>query len=495
MGEDELPAGWGAARLCDICDRITDGSHNPPKKQQSGLPMLSAVNIAGRAIHFDQYRHIQPDDFEREYKRTGVEAGDVLVTIVGTIGRTAVVPKGCQRFTLQRSVAVLKPAEVDARFLMYQIESAGPQSYLRDNAKGTAQKGIYLRSLSEMPILLAPLPEQQRIVEKIETLFAEIDKGEEALREAQKLLARYRQSVLKAAVTGELTADWRASNGPQRESGRDLLARIRKQRRATWQGRGKYKEPVEPVTEGLPGLPEGWVWTSLDCLADHHPNAIVDGPFGSKLKTSHYQKSGVRVIRLENIGDGEFRDKRSFISEVHADELERHSIFPDDLAIASLGSELPRACIIPKYVGRAVVKADCIRFSPHRECVDGKFVLTWLNSWLLRHRVGTAIRGVGRPRLNLKDIRAFPVPLPSFDEQREISERVVASEVRISQLISWTRREEKRSGALRQSILKDAFSGKLVPQDPSDEPVERLLDRIRAARSETMKPTRRKVAA
>ncbi len=90
----------------------------------------------------------------------------------------------------------------------------------------------------------------------------------ESLRQVQKLLARYRQSVLKAAVTGELTADWRARHAGNLEHGRDLLARILKARRENWQGRGKYKEPVEPDTSSLPELPEGWVWATVGQIAD-----------------------------------------------------------------------------------------------------------------------------------------------------------------------------------------------------------------------------------
>ena len=206
---DGVPDTWEITTLGAVCTKITDGSHNPPPKQSEGGPMLSAVNISGNKIVFGNHRLIAHDDFERENKRTQVAAGDVLLTIVGTIGRAAVVPSHIQQFTLQRSVAVIKPREIDGRFLMHQLESPRTATFLNSNAKGTAQKGIYLRTLAETPLLLPPLNEQRRIVEKIETLFARLDKGEEALRDVQKLLARYRQSVLKAAVTGQLTADWR----------------------------------------------------------------------------------------------------------------------------------------------------------------------------------------------------------------------------------------------------------------------------------------------
>src|SRR5690606_3199365 len=122
--------------------------------------------------------------------------------------------------------------------------------------------------------------------------------------------------------------------------------------------------------------------------------------------------------------------------------------------------------IIPESVGKAIVKADCIRFSPYLKAANAKFILTWLNSLVLRSRVETTIKGVGRPRLNLADIRSFPVPLPSKEEQDIIAGIVTEAETRITQLSGFCGLELTRSTALRQSILKDAFAGRLVPQDP-----------------------------
>src|SRR5690606_36481298 len=144
-------------------------------------------------------------------------------------------------------------------------------------------------------IPVAPLNEQRRIVEKIETLFARLDKGEEALRDVQKLLARYRQSVLKAAVTGALTADWRAENAHRLEHGRDLLARILQTRRETWQGRGKYKEPAAPDTTDLPELPDGWVWATVEQVLKA---ALSNG------RSVPDAAEGFPVLRLTALKDG-----------------------------------------------------------------------------------------------------------------------------------------------------------------------------------------------
>jgi type I restriction enzyme S subunit len=107
-----LPKNWALVPLTDIVSKIVDGSHNPPRKQNHGRPMLSARNIESNLIVFDNFRYISEEDFDRENNRTQISPGDVLLTIVGTIGRTAVVPDKMKGFTVQRSVAVLTPLGV-----------------------------------------------------------------------------------------------------------------------------------------------------------------------------------------------------------------------------------------------------------------------------------------------------------------------------------------------------------------------------------------------
>src|SRR5690606_21268924 len=208
----ELPSQWQLAKLSEICTRIVDGSHTPPKATNEGFPMLSARNIQNRGIIFDEFRYISEEDFRREHARTQITAGDVLLTIVGAIGRTAVVPPGMQPFTLQRSVAVLKSDVTDPRYLSLALESPDIQRYLEQNAKGTAQKGIYLKALSQVEIPLAPLPEQKRIADKLDELLARVDGCRARLDRVPALVKGLRQAVLAAAVSGRLTADWREEN-------------------------------------------------------------------------------------------------------------------------------------------------------------------------------------------------------------------------------------------------------------------------------------------
>lgn len=269
MSEKMLPSGWLSVPLSQVTAKLVDGSHNPPSKQEHNLPMLSARNIENGRINFNNYRYIEQSAFETENARTRVQTGDVLLTIVGAIGRAATVPEDFEPFTLQRSVAVLSAIGMIPDFLMYQLQSPKLQADLLSKAKGTAQKGIYLKILGGLEMLVPPLNEQRRIVAKIEALKDRSQQVKEALEAIPSLLAQFRQSVLAAAFRGDLTADWREKNLDV-EPASVLLERIRAERRRRWEEaeldrmkangktpkdnlwKEKYKKPASADTSNLP---------------------------------------------------------------------------------------------------------------------------------------------------------------------------------------------------------------------------------------------------
>ncbi|MEX2163176.1 MAG: restriction endonuclease subunit S [Sulfuricaulis sp.] len=263
------------------------------------------------------------------------------------------------------------------------------------------------------------------------------------------------------------------------ETGEQLLERILETRRllarnaqasSQWlaraeqaggKGKGKYREPGVPDTTDLPELPEGWVWATVDQLAAPKPNSITDGPFGSNLKTEHYQESGPRVIRLQNIKDGEFADEYAHISPAHFERLRKHEIHAGDLVIASLGDNPPRACIIPPFVGPAIVKADCIRFKSH-SALTVAYLNAALNCQPTRQRVKSVLHGIGRPRLSLDEIRAIALPIPPETEQHRIAAEVDRRLSLDREVESQVDANLLRAERLRQSILSSAFLGQLT---------------------------------
>ncbi len=199
-------------------------------------------------------------------------------------------------------------------------------------------------------------------------------------------------------------------------------------------------------------LPRGWDWVCLNDLQADEPRAITDGPFGSNLTSAHYTADGARVVRLQNIGDGVFNDAEAFISPKHFDTLKQHQVLAGDLLLASLGEDLPRACLAPPHLGPAVVKADCIRvrLSPR---ADPRWVLYALQTDNVRRWAKEHLHGVGRPRLGLTVIRAIPVPLPSLEEQQRIVEILEDHLSRLDAADDYVASARTRAVAMRASVL------------------------------------------
>ena len=355
--------------------------------------------------------------------------------------------------------------------------------------RGSAQGGITKSVLNLCEVPIAPLNEQRRIVEKIETLFARLDKGEEALRAVRTLLARYRQSVLKAAVTGQLTADWRAENAHRLEHGRDLLARILQTRRDTWQGRGKYKEPAAPDTSDLPELPEGWVWASLDSL-------ILDGPTNG-VSPKGIDQGGCLSFKLTATTSGDFVINDDTIKRVyyHPEERSKYWLRAGDVLIqrGNTIDYVGTAAIFPGP-SNSYIYPDLMMRIRLPDSLIAKWSVAWINcEFAKRHfrRLATGTAG-NMPKINGATVKTLAIPLPPKAEIERCLDLLDEAKAKALHVSNWCNSELARSAALRQSILKEAFAGRLVPQDPADEPAADLLARITGTRAAAPGKTRRK---
>lgn len=197
-----MKQGWEIKKLGEVCEKLTDGSHNPPKGiLHSNYVMLSSQNVYNDKLVLDDVRFLHEDDFLREDKRTCVREGDVLLTIVGTIGRSAVFTQNIN-VTLQRSVAVLRPhINIISRFLMYCL--IGKNTLLNEEAHGIAQKGIYLKQLAQIPIPVPPLPVQEQIVSELDLLSGIIEKKREQLKELDALAQSIFYDMFGDPITNE----------------------------------------------------------------------------------------------------------------------------------------------------------------------------------------------------------------------------------------------------------------------------------------------------
>lgn len=383
---------WKTVKLGDVCKRITDGSHNPPKGvERSDYLMLSSKNVFDGLITFDKPRYLEANDFASENKRTDIELGDVLLTIVGTIGRCAVVEDLQTPFTLQRSVAVLKPDReiLLPVYLMYALQNMS--SLLNDSARGVAQKGIYLKSLKELVILLPPLAEQQRIVAKLDAAFAGIDRAIEVAEAKEAEVEKLKASLLSDLLGGDAV-----------------------------------------------------MWNTVK-LGD----ALKTGAGGTPLKSKkeYYEGGNIKWLLSGAVCERDIHDSKTHISE---DGLANSSakIFPkDSVLVAMYGATAGQVGILRTEA--ATNQAVCGIY-PSRDYLP-EFLYYYLTNF--KETLLLEVSGVAQPNLSQIKIKNIPLPLILLAEQQRIVAKLDATFAEIDSAKQAIQRTKENHAALKAAIL------------------------------------------
>lgn len=339
---------------------------------------------------------------------------DVLLSVRAPVGTVNIANQEC---CFGRGLAAIRFENY--KYLFYFLKSI--TNKLDEQGTGTTFRAISAGVVKDTEIPLPPMEEQERIVAKIEELFSELDAGVEGLKKAQTQLKTYRQSVLKHAFEGRLTND--------------------------------------NVIDGE--LPDGWKSTNIGGLVER----ISDGPFGSNLKGADYVSEGVRVIRLENVGYLEFRDElESYVTEEKYETISRYTVGQGDIIFSSFIADEIRVCILPDHIDRAINKADCFLIRVDEKKVGRKYLTYFLSSRQNYLQLVDNIHGATRPRINTTQLKTAMVPTCSLDEQQRIVAEIESRLSVCDKMEEAIRVGLKQSEALRQSILKKAFEGRLVPQ-------------------------------
>jgi type I restriction enzyme S subunit len=379
-----------------------------------------------------------------------------------------------------------------------RTQSGRKQIELLSTGNQESMRNIGQERIRQIQIPIPPAREQTRIVEKLEELLSDLDAGVTELKGAQRKLAQYRQSLLKAAVEGALTADWRAArarSGEPQETGADLLQRILTERRARWEAKqlaryaeqgktppkgwqAKYPAPIAPDASELPVLPKGWTWASLEQLAEIQ-GGIQKQPSRAP-KSNHYP-----FLRVANVSRGQLKLDEIHEIELFEGELERLALLKGDVLIVEGNgsrSEIGRCAVWDGSIENAVHQNHLIRARPL--LVAGEFVEAWLNSFRgIEYMTNLAATTSGLYTLSVGKISKIPVPIPPQSEQQEILAILKEATDSCARQEAFVEFALKHSAAERKNILKAAFAGQLVPQDPNDETASALLERIRAERA------------
>lgn len=495
--QGSLPDGWARLAIGDVGRWIGGGTPSKANVRfwAGEIPWVSPKDMKTDLIH-DAQDHITADAVA-ESATNLVEAGSVLIVVrSGILQHTLPVAVTQREVAINQDIKAIMPREnVRADYLALALKAFEDNILHTCTKTGTTVQSLELPVFLKFQIPVPPVPEQRRLVAEVEKQFTRLEAAATALRRVRVNLKRYRAAVLKAACEGRLVATEaelpQARDREMPETGEALLSRILNERQQTVHGQEKSRAPAPPDIANLPPLPAAWTWATVEQLSDPEPNAITDGPFGSNLKTAHYTKHGPRVVRLQNIGDGAFVDASAHISNDHFLRLQKHRVVAGDVIIAGLGENLPRSCIIPESLGPAIVKADCIRLRTHPE-ISASFINAALNSEPVRRRTKNIVHGVGRPRLNLSEIKSIVLPLPPLPEQVRIMEEVDRRLSAIDELEATVASALTRARLLRLSILKTAFSGQLVAQEPAN---QAQVPDVKRIASRSMLPNRHFVRA
>lgn len=488
----DLPEGWAFTALGEICEKITDGTHKTPQYVDNGIPFVSTANIIPFRIGFDfssYQRFITLDEHQELTKRCHPKKGDILVSKCGTIGRAKEVDVDYP-FSIFVGLALLKPYNgmFASKFAEYLFNYEQITKELERLSPGSTRKTLTLAAIRTLKFPVAPFAEQKRIVAKVEQLLARVNGARERLAKVPAVLKRFRQSVLAAACSGRLTADWRENNTSVTSSElsiREILRLHQKQWVLEKGSAKKYKQPKSVRTERLPEVPESWKRVSSDALFSFVTS-------GSRGWAKYYSESGSTFIRIGNLDHDTITLDLSQIKRVNPPrgaERQRTRVQPGDILV-SITADVGMTALVPDGIGEAYVNQHVAIARP----VAGVYQ-PWLAWYLASAKGGQAQfqnlqRGATKIGLGLDDIRSVTVPLPPVEEQKEIAKRIEIffkmAAVIEKRVAAATAQAEK----LTQAILAKAFRGKLVPTEAemarregrSYEPAPALLAKIEAQR-------------
>ncbi len=485
------PMGWQDVLLEEICEITSSKRVLQEQWQKQGIPFFRAREI----VKLDKDGYVENelfisealfDDYRNKY---GVpEAGDLMVSAVGTLGACYVVKESDRFYFKDASVLRLRPRNsIDVQFIKYALKS--PAILEQINASSGSTVGTYTISRAQQTKLqLPPFAEQKRIVAKLDALMARSTRAREELAHIPRLIERYKQAVLAAAFSGKLTADWREKH-PHKTA--ELLQEYLRESINEAQAKRGLKSSQSMSIGWLPAIdkPSEWLWVSVDQIA-----SLVQ--YGSSAKTSEALVNGVPVIRMGNIVDGHLDYKNlKFLPTGHP-EFPAMLLQEGDLLFNRTNSaELVGKTAVyqgeqkPASFASYLIRVQVCSYIP-------ELLSAYINSPFGREWVASVVnQQVGQANVNGTKLKALGVPYMHPEEQETLWHRIRNAFTAIEAISAEMSKSQLLCSHLEQATLAKAFRGELVPQDPHDEPASVLLERIRAERSEQPIKGRKKAMA
>jgi type I restriction enzyme S subunit len=467
----ELPEGWKTTSLSDLLISLESGSRprGGVRGIVDGVPSIGGehLNYDG-TFNFESIKYV-PHAFAAAMKKGRIHYRDILIVKDGaTTGKTAFVGADfphSEAFVNEHVFICRATEKIDAEFLFRFLMCKDGQERILENFKGSAQGGINQAFASNVQIPLAPLAEQRRIVAKLAALLAQVTTAQQRLSRIPALLKRFRQSVLAAACSGRLTADWREGNLTT-ETGEMLLARIRQLRISNSTTAKELKQIDDAFTQdlqdvslqelGMESLPETWETCRIGAVG-----LVCNGSTPSRQRPEYWGPS-TRWVSSGEVRNNCISDTREYVTQ-------------SGLAAASLRI-LPRGTVLIAMIGEgktrgqsavleieATINQNIAGIILSHGLVDSRFLWRWFQ--VRYEATREAGSGSGPQALNCQRVRELPFVLPPLAEQQEIVRRVEQLFALADRIDSRLQAAQERVGRLTQSLLAKAFRGELVPTE------------------------------
>jgi len=497
----ELPEGWAVACLDDLLTKVSNGANVVQYEDKNGYPISRIETIWNESIDLGRVRYIRESDTEF-VEKYALQHGDILFSHINSdahLGKTALFRSQVPILIHGINLLLLRPAQgISPEFLNYQFKYLRFRGAFIDAAqRAVNQSSINQKKLKSLEFVVPPTAEQHRIVAKIEELFSELDQGVASLKTAREQLKVYRQSLLKNAFEGKLTAAWRAAHADQLETAAALQQRIARERQARyqqqladWQTAGqpgpkpKPPKPLPPLTAEelaeLPELPEGWGWEKLGNLSELTGGVTKGKDLAGKTVVS------LPYLRVANVQDGYLDLHEVKNIDVESKDLSKYRLVVGDVLYTEGGDKdkLGRGAVWRGQIDPCIHQNHIFRARVSGEFLSPNFLSLYSQArgakdYFFRHAKQTT----NLASINLTVLGNLPVVILDSLEQRQILEELESKLSEADQLDQTLATALQQADALRQSILKKAFHGQLEKQDKNEEPATALLERIRAARA------------
>ena len=490
----ELPEGWRYATLKELVAKdgvFSDGDWVESKDQDPDgeVRLIQLADIGDGKYKDKSDRHLTLDK-AHELNCTFLRDGDVLVArMPDPLGRACIFPGDRKTACTVVDVCIVRTGSspMNHRWLTHAVNAPQFRNTVASLESGTTRKRISRKNLARIEFPVPPLAQQERIAAKIEELFSDLEAGVADLKKTQKQLQRYRQSVLQATVEGRLTKDWREEH--EAEPADSLLERILEERQAQWEkdyrakyeAKGKkppsgwksrYKPPEGPDTSDLAklmDLPEGWTWGSGNQVFRYVTS-------GSRGWSKYYSDNGQLFLRVGDISEPNISEPNIEIdfSDVQRVDLpddergHRSLLEPDDL-LMSITADVGKVGLVPEGIEEAYINQHVALTRPSMADTAKYLAYFVVSRSGGQKQVRNMQRGATKAGLTLTDIKNLKIALPPEQELDRIVNRVERLLSVADEAAQTVKRELKRAERLRQSILKQAFSGKLVEQSEASE--------------------------